>query len=169
MSGYIYLLKIDFLDKKIKPLYKINTEKNFKNNFKYKTRTYMIHKNKCNNVYYIKNEIIEIFKKNFNQRGDISNEYFEGNCNKMIELIKNYNNKTNSSVVSTVIDVINTLNKSSNIAFMEINNPLSLINTQPLHKKPILAHITSINEHFLPPLHKKPILAPITSINEHFL
>lgn len=49
----------------------------------------------------------------------------------MIDLIKNYNNK------------------SSNIAFMEINKPLSLINTPSLHKTPFLAPIVCINEDYL--------------------
>tara|TARA_B100001778_G_C18274865_1_gene488238 strand:- start:95 stop:400 length:306 start_codon:yes stop_codon:yes gene_type:complete len=100
--------------------------------------------------------MIDILKKNFNQRNDISNEYFEGNCNKMIDLIKNYNNKTHSFVVSPVTD---TLNKSSNIAFMKINN--SLLNIPSLHKTPILAPITSINDH------SSPFLTPIASINKH--
>ena len=89
VPNYIYLLKErEFINLGV-PVYKIGKSKqdNLKRFKQYPKGSLLIYQIICKDCDKIEQELIKIFKVEFNQRTDIGTEYFEGNCENMIELI----------------------------------------------------------------------------------
>jgi hypothetical protein len=98
ISNYIYLLKErEFINLGV-PVYKIGKSKqdNLKRFKQYPKGSLLIYQIICKDCDKIEQELIKIFKVEFNQRTDIGTEYFEGNCENMIELINDMRKKLSS-------------------------------------------------------------------------
>ena len=98
IPNYIYLLKErEFINLGV-PVYKIGKSKqdNLKRFKQYPKGSLLIYQIICKDCDKIEQELIKIFKVEFNQRTDIGTEYFEGNCENMIELINDMRKKLSS-------------------------------------------------------------------------
>jgi hypothetical protein len=87
--NYIYLLKErEFVNSKMS-IYKVGKSKqeNTKRFKQYPKGSILCYQRICNDCDKMEKEIIKKFKIEFNQAKDIGNEYFEGDVNKMINII----------------------------------------------------------------------------------
>ena len=92
MTGYIYLLQereFISLNKEIFKLGKTKQE-NLKRLKQYSKGSKLIIQLECENCDIIEKNLIIIFKESFRQRTDIGTEYFEGDKDKMQEIIYNH-------------------------------------------------------------------------------
>ncbi len=90
-TNYIYLLQEREFIKTNENIYKVGRTKkeNYKRFNQYPKGSVLLFQMICNNCENIERDIIEKFKKKFNQRKDIGNEYFEGDYKTMIDIIYN--------------------------------------------------------------------------------
>jgi len=102
MPEYIYLILLrEFLTQK-KSIYKIGKTKQvnatrFNNYPKGSELQFQIKCNDCDNF---EKKLIDKFKKEFIQKKEYGNEYFEGDCNKMINIIFNSKNITKNIITN---------------------------------------------------------------------
>jgi hypothetical protein len=89
-TNYIYLL-CEFT-KTNEPIYKLG--KSYQENLKciqnHPNGTKLILQTMCENCGDTQKELVNLFKLNFKHRKDIGNEYFEGNCYEMIQIMTDY-------------------------------------------------------------------------------
>ena len=88
---YIYLLQEREFIKTGEDIYKVGktTQENSKRFYQYPKGSKLLIQNICFNCNTIENIIIKEFKSKYKQRRDIGNEYFQGDCNDMINDIYN--------------------------------------------------------------------------------
>lgn len=101
MTGYIYLLQereFISLNKKIFKLGKTKQE-NLKRLKQYSKGSKLIIQLECENCDIIEKNLIIIFKESFTQRTDIGTEYFEGDKDKMQEIIINHINNCKKVII----------------------------------------------------------------------
>ena len=91
-TNYIYLLCEREFIKTNEPIYKIgrSLQENLKRIQSYPNGTKLLFQSMCENCIDSEKELIKLFKLNFKHRNDIGNEYFEGNCHKMIQIMTEY-------------------------------------------------------------------------------
>ena len=92
MIGYIYLLQEREFIKTKENIYKLGKTKqeNLKRIKNYSNGTALVIQLECENCDIIEKNLIIIFKQKFIQRTDIGTEYFEGDKDKMQEIIINH-------------------------------------------------------------------------------
>ena len=101
MMGYIYLLQereFISLNKEIFKLGKTKQE-NLKRLKQYSKGSKLIIQLECENCDIIEKNLIIIFKESFTQRTDIGIEYFEGDKDKMQEIIYNHINNCKKVII----------------------------------------------------------------------
>jgi hypothetical protein len=91
-TNYIYLLCEREFIKTNEPIYKIgrSLQENLKRIQSYSNGTKLLFQSICEDCIDSEKELIKLFKLNFKHRNDIGNEYFEGNCHKMIQIMTEY-------------------------------------------------------------------------------
>ena len=89
MSQYIYLLQEREFIKTKEPVYKVGMTKkeNYERFNQYPKGSVLLFQMICNNCKNMEKLVLKKFKETFNQRKDIGNEYFEGECAVMIDII----------------------------------------------------------------------------------
>lgn len=89
ITDYIYLLQEREFIKSKENVYKVGmTQKeNCKRFNQYPKGSVLLFQMICNNCKNLEKQIINLFKENFTHRKDIGNEYFEGECKSMIDMI----------------------------------------------------------------------------------
>jgi hypothetical protein len=89
MTQYIYLLQEREFIKTKEHVYKVGMTKkeNHKRFNQYPKGSVLLFQMICNNCTNIEKIVLKKFKETFKQRRDIGNEYFEGDCNIMIDII----------------------------------------------------------------------------------
>ena len=90
-TNYIYLLQEREFIALNKNIYKIGMSQlnNYGRFLQYPNNSILMFQMKCEDCIKLEKIIINNFKKNFLRKTDIGNEYFEGDCNKMIHYIYN--------------------------------------------------------------------------------
>jgi hypothetical protein len=91
-TNYIYLLCEREFIKTNEPIYKIgrSLQENLKRIQSYPNGSKLLLQSICEDCTDSEKELIKLFKLNFIHRNDIGNEYFEGNCYKMIQIMTEY-------------------------------------------------------------------------------
>jgi hypothetical protein len=89
LTNYIYLLQEREFIKTKENIYKVGRTKkeNYQRFNQYPKGSILLFQMICNNCENIETQIIKQFKEKFNQQKNIGNEYFEGDCNMMIDII----------------------------------------------------------------------------------
>jgi hypothetical protein len=101
MMGYIYLLQEREFIKTKENIYKLGKTKqeNLKRIKNYSNGTVLVIQLECENCDIIEKNLIIIFKESFKQRTDIGTEYFEGDKDKMHEIIYNHINNCKKVII----------------------------------------------------------------------
>lgn len=91
MIQYIYLVHVrEFLNASL-PIYKIgmSTKENYMRFNQYPKGSHLLFQMKCIDCVTMERQLIALFSEKFTCRKDIGSEYFEGNCDEMIDYIYN--------------------------------------------------------------------------------
>ena len=101
MTGYIYLLQEREFIKTKENIYKLGKTKqeNLKRIQNYSNGTKLNIQLECENCDIAEKNLIIIFKESFKQRTDIGTEYFEGDKDKMQEIIYNHINNCKKVII----------------------------------------------------------------------
>jgi hypothetical protein len=101
MTGYIYLLQEREFIKTKENIHKLGKTKqeNLKRLKQYSKGSELIIQLQCENCDIIEKNLIIIFKESFKQRTDIGTEYFEGDKDKMQEIIINHINNCKKVII----------------------------------------------------------------------
>jgi hypothetical protein len=143
-TQYVYLLKEREFVKTNENIYKIGKTRQHNNKrfFAYPKDSILLFQILCDDCDKLENDIIKVFKKKYNQCKNIGIEYFEGDCNDMIDTIfylkKNmYDdvNKMNENLEKNKIKLINLNNE---------NEKRSLINLEERERNKLIKYINNI-------------------------
>ena len=124
-SKYIYIIQMAEHHKKKTPIYKIGRTHNILQRFNsYPKNSRLIYLCKVNDCHHVESELIELFKKNFEQKRDFGLEYFQGSITKMIQYTDALINTMNQRVDDD-FDYIK--NKYSNYLKITLHNETPII------------------------------------------
>jgi len=124
-NKYIYIIQMAEHHKKKTPIYKIGRTHNILQRFNsYPKNSRLIYLCKVNDCHHVESELIELFKKNFEQKRDFGLEYFQGSITKMIQYTDALINTMNQRVDDD-FDYIK--NKYSNYLKITLHNETPII------------------------------------------
>lgn len=119
ITNYIYLLQEREFIKTNENIYKVGRTK--KENYirfnQYPNGSVLLFQMICNKCENIENQIIKIFKNNFKQIKYAGNEYFEGDYQKMIDIIYSSIKNENNDDIDKINNNINEIDESNNEDF----------------------------------------------------